>query len=138
MDNHTPETRSYNMSCIRSVGNKPEEIVCKYLFHKKFRYRKNVRRLPGCPDIVLSKYKTVIFINGCFWHQYEGCSDFVWPKSNISYWKEKLDKNKQRDSRNQEILRKEGWQVLVIWECELKKSRRELTLNQLWHRLKQQ
>lgn len=138
MDNHTPETRSYNMSCIRSAGNKPEEIVCKYLFHKKFRYRKNVRRLPGCPDIVLSKYKTVIFINGCFWHQHEGCSDFVWPKSNISYWKEKLDKNKQRDSRNQEILRKEGWQVLVIWECELKKSRRELTLNQLWHRLKQQ
>lgn len=137
MDNHTPAVRSYNMSRIRSVGNRPEEIVCKYLFRQKFRYRKNVRKLPGCPDIVLSKYKTVIFVNGCFWHQHEGCSDFVWPKSNMSYWKEKLDRNKLRDAKNQDILRKNGWKVLVIWECELKKDRKELTLNQLCHTLKQ-
>ena len=80
-DTHSKETRSYNMSHIRSTNSKPEELVRKYLFSKGFRYRKNVRTLPGCPDIVLTKYKTVIFVNGCFWHKHD-CPRFVWPSTN--------------------------------------------------------
>ena len=82
MDNHSKEVRSYNMSQIRSKNSKPEELVKKYLFSKGLRYRKNVKTLPGSPDIVLTKYKTVVFVNGCFWHIHEGCPKFVWPKSN--------------------------------------------------------
>jgi DNA mismatch endonuclease (patch repair protein) len=89
---HSKEVRSYNMSRIRSKDTKPEEIVRKFLFSKGFRYRKNDRRYPGCPDIVLPKYRTVVFINGCFWHCHEGCSDFVIPKSNQGYWVPKLEK----------------------------------------------
>ena len=84
-DNHSKEVRSMNMSRIRSTNSKPEEIVRKYLFSKGFRYRKNVNKLPGCPDIVLPKYKTVIFVNGCFWHKHD-CPRFVWPSSNQDYW----------------------------------------------------
>ena len=91
-DNHTPEERSYNMSRIRSKDTKPEERVRKYLFAQGFRYRKNVRSLPGCPDIVLSKYKTVIFVQGCFWHMHD-CPGFVMPKSRLNYWEEKLKRN---------------------------------------------
>lgn len=86
-DVHTPEQRRYNMSRIRSKNTKPEELVRKYLFSKGFRYRKNDARLPGKPDIVLPKYKTVIFVNGCFWHAHKGCKYFVWPKNNADFWK---------------------------------------------------
>ncbi len=120
-DNHTKEVRSKNMSHIRSTNTKPEESVRKYLFSKGFRYRKNVRSLPGCPDIVLTKYKTVIFVNGCFWHKHD-CPRFVWPSSNMEYWIPKIERNVERDKANQAKLKAAGWNVIIIWECELKKQ----------------
>lgn len=122
MDNHSKEVRSYNMSHIRSKDNKPEELVRKYLFSKGFRYRKNVKALPGCPDIVLAKYKAVVFINGCFWHMHEGCPKFVWPKSNVEYWTKKLLRNKKRDEESKKSLGELGWKIIIVWECELKKT----------------
>ena len=94
MDNHSKEVRSYNMSEIRSTGTKPEEIVRKYLFSKGLRYRKNVKILPRKPDIVFSKYKTVVFVNGCFWHGHQNCRYFVMPKSNTEYWESKIKSNR--------------------------------------------
>lgn len=120
-DNHTKEQRSYNMSRIRSKNNAPEEKVRKFLFSKGFRYRKNDKNLPGCPDIVLPKYKTVIFVNGCFWHKHN-CKRFVWPSSNEDYWKKKILRNVERDEINIKELKDLGWKVLVVWECELKKA----------------
>lgn len=103
----------------------------KYLFSQGFRYRKNVRKLPGCPDIVLPKYKTVIFVNGCFWHGHKDCKYFVWPKSNTEYWYQKIESNVKRDKKNRELLKKQGWQVLTVWECELKKGKATETLKKL-------
>ena len=120
-DNHTKEVRSRNMFHIRSTNTKPEEKVRKYLFSKGFRYRKNVRKLPGCPDIVLPKYHTVIFVNGCFWHKHD-CPRFVWPSSNEDYWIPKITRNVERDLKNHQILREQGWRVVVVWECELKEK----------------
>lgn len=120
-DNHTKEVRSRNMSHIRSTNTKPEEKVRKYLFSKGFRYRKNVRKLPGCPDIVLPKYHTVIFVNRCFWHKHD-CPRFVWPSSNEDYWIPKITRNVERDLKNHQILREQGWRVVVVWECELKEK----------------
>lgn len=120
MDVHSKEVRSYNMSCIKGKNTKPEEIVRKYLFSKGFRYRKNDKRYPGTPDIVLPKYKTVIFVNGCFWHGHEGCKYYVVPKSNTEFWLKKINTNKQRDNRIIEELRTLGWRVVIIWECHLK------------------
>ena len=122
-DVHSPETRSFNMSQIKGKNTKPEELVRRYLFSHGFRYRKNVSTLPGKPDIVLSKYKTCIFVNGCFWHKHEGCRYFVWPKNNAEFWKKKITGNVERDLRQQNELRLLGWNVVVIWECELKKDR---------------
>ena len=130
-DNHTKEVRSRNMSHIRSKNTKPEEKVRKYLFSKGFRYRKNDKRLPGKPDIVLPKYKTVIFVNGCFWHKHEGCKYFVWPKSNSEFWKEKIESNIVRDKKQYEELKNAGWHVIIVWECELKKKQRMDTLERL-------
>ena len=121
-DVHTPKQRSYNMSRIRNKDTKPEELVRKYLFSQGFRYRKNDARLPGKPDIVLPKYKTVIFVNGCFWHKHEGCKYFVWPKNNADFWKNKIEGNVIRDDKNYQQLKELGWKVLIIWECELKRS----------------
>lgn len=118
------------MSHIRSTNSKPEEIVRKYLFSKGFRYRKNVRGLPGTPDIVLPKYKTVIFVNGCFWHKHD-CPRFVWPSSNQEYWKPKIQHNVERDKQNIAALHNLGWSVITVWECELKKSIRDERLKQL-------
>ena len=129
-DNHSKEVRSMNMSHIRSKNTKPEEKVRKYLFSKGFRYRKNVRNLPGCPDIVLPKYKTVIFVNGCFWHKHD-CPRFVWPTSNEEYWIPKITRNVERDQKNYERLRELGWRVIVIWECQLKKKEFEETMEKL-------
>ncbi len=135
-DTHSPEQRSYNMSRIRSKNTKPEELVRKYLFSQGFRYRKNDSRLPGKPDIVLPKYRTVIFVNGCFWHGHEGCRLFVWPKSNQDYWKEKISRNISRDHKNHQLLEEQGWRVIDVWECQLKTSSRETTLEALAHRIK--
>jgi DNA mismatch endonuclease (patch repair protein) len=120
-DNHSKEIRSKNMSHIRSTNTKPEERVRKYLFSKGFRYRKNVRELPGCPDIVLPKYKTVVFVNGCFWHKHD-CPRFVWPSSNVEYWIPKINRNVQRDQKNYHELQRIGWNIVVVWECQLKKA----------------
>lgn len=120
-DNLTPEKRKYNMRRIRSSNTKPEEKVRKYLYSKGFRYRKNDRRLPGCPDIVLPKYKTVILVNGCFWHKHD-CSKFVWPSSNKDYWVPKIRRNVERDKRNMGLLMADGWRVIVVWECEVKRG----------------
>ena len=130
-DVHTPEQRSYNMSQIRGKNTKPEELVRKYLFSQGFRYRKNDSNLPGKPDIVLPKYKTVIFVNGCFWHGHEGCRYFVWPKNNAEFWKEKISGNILRDKHNRQILSDQGWRVIEVWECELKKKSAQETLDHL-------
>lgn len=129
-DNHTKEVRSKNMAQIRSKDTKPEINVRKYLFSKGFRYRKNVKTMPGCPDIVLPKYKTVIFVNGCFWHKHD-CPRFVWPSSNIEYWENKIKRNVERDETNYKLLKEEGWKVLVVWECQLKKSTFEKTMEKI-------
>ncbi|MCI9420877.1 very short patch repair endonuclease [Lachnospiraceae bacterium 48-42] len=131
-DTHSKEVRSKNMSHIRSTNSKPEETVRKYLFSKGLRYRKNVRRLPGCPDIVLPKYRTVIFVNGCFWHKHD-CGRFVWPSSNEEYWHQKISRNIERDAENQKLLMEQGWRVLVIWECQLKKKVAAENLLQLYN-----
>jgi DNA mismatch endonuclease, patch repair protein len=136
-DNHSKETRSFNMSQIHSKNTKAEEIVRKYLFSKGLRYRKNDKRYPGHPDIVLPKYKTVIFVNGCFWHMHEGCPKFVLPKSNTEYWLPKLTRNKQRDILNIKQLEDQGWRVITIWECELKKEVRHLRLQSLYEEILQ-
>ena len=128
-DVHSPETRSYNMSRIHGKDTKPEEKVRKYLFSQGFRYRKNDKRLPGKPDIVLPKYKTVIFVNGCFWHKHEGCKYFVWPKTNEDFWRAKILANVSRDQKNMKLLSELGWNVIVIWECELKKQHFSITMD---------
>ena len=135
-DIKSKESRSYNMSRIKGKGTKPEELVRKYLFSRGFRYRKNDKRLPGSPDIVLPKYRTVIFVNGCFWHRHEGCKYFVWPRDNAEFWKEKIQANVMRDERKQTELIAQGWNVIIVWECELKKDRREETLTSLEAKIK--
>lgn len=130
-DVHTPEQRSYNMSRIHSKNTKPEELVRKFLFSQGFWYRKNDAKLPGKPDIVLPKYKAVIFVNGCFWHGHEGCRYFVWPKNNAEFWKEKITGNIQRDKHNHQLLANQGWRVIEIWECQLMKSVVDNTLQNL-------
>lgn len=129
-DTKTPAERSENMSRIRSTNTKPEEIVRKYLFSHGFRYRKNDKRYPGKPDIVLPKYRTIIFVNGCFWHMH-GCSRSRLPRSNQEYWKPKIERNIQRDAENQQKLEADGWKVIVVWECELKKRIAEERLSRL-------
>lgn len=130
-DVHSTKVRSYNMSQIRGKGTKPEELVRKNLFAQGFRYRKNDSRLPGKPDIVLPKYRTVIFVNGCFWHKHEGCKYFVWPKNNAAFWREKILSNVERDQRNYERLQQMGWNIIVVWECELKKEVLSETINKI-------
>lgn len=120
-DNHSKETRSMNMSHIRSKNTKPEEKVRKFLFSEGFRYRKNVKNLPGCPDIVLPKYKTVVFVNGCFWHKHD-CPRFVWPSSNQEYWIPKIKATVERDKLNYQKLKEIGWKVLIVWECEIRRN----------------
>ena len=135
-DNHSKEIRSMNMSRIRSKNTKPEELVRKYLFANGFRYRINVKTLPGCPDIVLPKYKTVIFVNGCFWHKHD-CPRFVWPSSNQEYWFPKIQANVDRDKRNYSSLRDDGWHVILVWECELKRAVAENRLLKLVNEIKE-
>jgi DNA mismatch endonuclease (patch repair protein) len=130
-DDLTRAQRKKNMQHIRSQNTKPEMMVRKYLFSKGFRYRINDKRYPGHPDIVLPKYKTIIFVNGCFWHMHEGCSKAVIPKSNVEYWLPKLQRNKKNDSKNIAILEEAGWRVIVIWECQLSKEKAATTLSEL-------
>lgn len=132
VDKFTKETRSYVMSQIKGKDTKPEIIVRKYLFSKGLRFRKNDKRYPGSPDIVLPKYKTIVFVHGCFWHLHDGCKHAVMPKSNVDYWKKKLYGNKERDERNQKELEEMGWNVITVWECQLKKDKLKQTLEELY------
>lgn len=132
MDIMTPEQRHKNMSQIHGKDTKPELVVRRYLFHRGLRYRKNDRSLPGHPDIVFSKYKTVVFVNGCFWHGHKGCRFFVWPKQNADFWKDKIMTNIKRDSSNYRKLKELGWKVIVIWECELDTAQIEQSLLNLY------
>ena len=136
MDVHDKKTRSFNMSRIKGKNTKPEELVRKYLFSQGFRYRKNVRTLPGSPDIVLPKYKTAIFVNGCFWHGHVGCKYFVWPENNAEFWHKKITTSIERDSRNIKLLEQAGWKVLVVWECELKTIKATNTMDTLVQRIR--
>lgn len=135
-DIKSTESRSYNMSQIKGKNTKPEVQVRKYLFAQGFRYRKNDKRLPGSPDIVLPKYKTVIFVNGCFWHGHTGCKYFVWPENNADFWRKKLQRNIDRDQENYTLLRSLGWNVITVWECELRATRRQSTLEGLALKIK--
>ena len=116
----TPEQRSRCMAAIKGKDTKPELIVRKYLFSRGLRFRVQVRKLSGNPDIVLPKYKTVIFVNGCFWHGHEGCKYFRLPKSNVEFWEAKIERNVARDVRNEAELKALGWRVVRVWECEIK------------------
>ena len=134
-DVHNKKTRSYNMSMIRSKDTKPEILVRKFLFGNGFRYKLHDKALPGKPDLVFPKYKTVIFIHGCFWHGHEGCKYFVVPKTRKKWWLEKINRNKQLDAENLGKLKNLGWKILTVFECKLKPVNEEKTLNQLATRL---
>lgn len=131
----TKEQRHKNMVAIHCKNTKPEMIVRRFLFNRGFRYRLNHPRLPGKPDIVLRKYRTVIFVNGCFWHGHEGCRYFVMPKSNAEFWQAKIVGNQTRDKKVQQQLASMGWHCITIWECQLKKTVREVTLQSLAYTL---
>ena len=118
-DNLSPEERSERMSRIRGKGTNPEMKLRRLVHGMGFRYRLHVSTLPGKPDLVFPGRRTVIFMHGCFWHRHEGCALARLPKSRIDFWKQKLDTNRQRDQRNQELLAEQGWRVLVVWECQL-------------------
>ena len=125
------------MSKISSKDTKPEILVRKFLFSKGFRNRINVKTLPGKPDIVLPKYKTIIFVNGCFWHGHN-CKKGKLPSSNTDFWKEKISNNKSRDAKNSDLLVKLGWKVIIIWQCEISKiDNRIKILNKLLEDIKQ-
>lgn len=131
MDVHTERQRHDNMAAVHSKNTKPELLVRNYLWHHGFRYRLNCKRLPGRPDIVLRKYRTCIFVNGCFWHGHEGCKYFSIPHTNTEFWQKKITRNKERDHEQQLQLAKMGWHCITIWECELKKDKRDRTLESL-------
>jgi DNA mismatch endonuclease (patch repair protein) len=130
-DVHDKKTRSYNMSRIRSGNTKPELLVRKFLHANGFRYSLHKKTLPGKPDIVLPKYKTVIFIHGCFWHGHTNCKYFVVPKTRTDWWLNKINTNKDNDAKAVKALKKDGWKVITVWECKLKSSRIQQTLSSL-------
>lgn len=123
-DTMTPAQRSYNMSRIRSRNTSPERAVRHALWHKGYRYRLNDKRLPGSPDLVLPKYRAVIFINGCFWHGHRGCTKYVVPKTNEAFWREKIARNEL----NAQHLDTLAWTVITVWECELSKKNLDATI----------
>lgn len=135
-DVHSKEIRSYNMSQIKNKDTKPEMLVRKFLFSKGFRYRLHDKKMPGKPDLIFPKLKTVIFIHGCYWHGHEECRYFVPPKTRNEWWMNKINANKERDKRNIVQLNENQWNTIVIWECELKPDKRIHTLEQLVNKLK--
>ncbi len=119
MDNHTPKQRSYNMSQVKSKNTSPEKIVRSILHNMGYRFRLHKKDLPGKPDIVLTKYKTVIEIQGCFWHRHKGCKNATTPRTNVEFWNSKFESNVERDKKNQKKLKELGWNVIILWECEI-------------------
>jgi DNA mismatch endonuclease (patch repair protein) len=134
-DVHSKEVRSYNMSRIRSTDTKPEILIRKKLFKMGYRYRLYDKTLPGKPDIVLKKFKTVIFVNGCFWHGHDNCKYFVIPKTKTEWWLEKIKKTKENDIKHRQQLNELGFRVIDVFECELKKDKIENTLTGLKNEL---
>ena len=134
-DFQTSPQRHANMAAIHGKDTKPEMIVRRYLWGHGYRYRLNHPRLPGKPDIVMRKYRTCIFVNGCFWHGHEGCRYYTIPKTNTEFWVNKVKRNKERDVKVQVELAAMGWHSITIWECELKPKVREKTLMSLVYTL---
>ncbi|WP_245206915.1 very short patch repair endonuclease [Bifidobacterium dentium] len=128
-------TRSYIMSHIRGKDTSIETLVRSFLFAKGLRFRKNDKRYPGHPDVVLPKYHTVVFVNGCFWHMHEDCTKHAMPKSNVEFWSAKLLRNRDRDAKQHAELEAMGWRVIVVWECELGKKVREERLERLYREI---
>jgi len=126
-DVHTAQQRSYNMSQIKAKNTKPEMLVRKFLHARGFRYKLHDRKLPGKPDLVLPKYKTVIFIHGCFWHGHNDCKYFVVPKTRTEWWLNKINTNKVNDAKANKALKKDGWKIINVWECDLKPLKVEMT-----------
>lgn len=130
-DVHDKATRSYNMSQIKATNTKPELLVRKFLHANGFRYKLHDKKLPGKPDIVLPKYKTVIFIHGCFWHGHTNCKYFVVPKTRTEWWLNKITTNKANDAKAVKALRKDGWRIITLWECGLKPAKVKQTFSDL-------
>lgn len=130
-DRMTPEQRHDCMASIHSENTRPEQAVRRELWHRGYRFRKCVRTLPGTPDIVLPKYRTCIFVNGCFWHGHKGCSKFVMPKTRTEFWANKIARNQERDLVNIQRLESIGWSAITVWECELSKSGIENTMEKI-------
>lgn len=130
-DVHSPEVRSYNMSRIKGKDTKPEMLVRRFLHANGFRYGLHNKKLPGKPDLVLRKHKTVIFVHGCFWHGHEGCKYASIPKTRTEWWKNKINRNKELDIQNSKLLESKGWKIITIYECQLKKGKRSETLEGL-------
>jgi DNA mismatch endonuclease (patch repair protein) len=134
-DVHDKKTRSYNMSQIKGKNTKPEMLVRKFLHANGFRYRLHVKDLPGKPDIVLPKYKTVIFVHGCFWHGHQGCKYFVVPRTRTEWWMNKINSNITNDTKTVKALKKEGWKIITLWECDLRKKTFQKSLSSLYKKL---
>lgn len=130
-DRMTPEQRHDCMASIHSEDTRPEQAVRRELWQRGYRFRKCVRTLPGTPDIVLPKYRTCIFVNGCFWHGHKGCSKFVMPKTRTEFWVNKIARNQERDLVNIQRLESIGWSAITVWECELGKSSIENTMEKI-------
>ena len=130
-DVHSKEIRSYNMSQIKATNTKPEMLVRKFLHAHGYRYRLHDKKLPGKPDIVLPKYKTVIFVHGCFWHGHKNCKFFVVPKTRTEWWLNKINGNIANDVKAVKALKKEGWKIINLWECNLKPAKIKKTLSKL-------
>ncbi len=130
-DTLSPEQRHRNMAAIHSTSTKPEVKMRHELWRRGFRYRKNDKRLPGSPDIVLPKYQTVVFVHGCFWHGHKGCKNYTIPKTNTDFWVQKVERNQQRDQEVWRQLEARDWSVIIVWECELEKKRFDETIDRV-------
>ena len=130
-DRLTPAQRHKVMSHIRSRNTKPEKLVRQWLWRHGYRYRLNVKSVPGKPDIVMRRYRTAIFVNGCFWHGHEGCDKFRMPQTNVDFWEHKIHRNRERDQKDYQVLHDNGWQVIVVWECQLQPKLIEQTMLQV-------
>ena len=137
-DVHSKAVRSYNMSRIRGKDTKPELLVRRFLFANGLRYRLYDKKLPGKPDIILKRFKTVIFVQGCFWHGHDNCKYFVVPKTRTEFWLDKIEGNKKRDEENVPFLKNNGWNIIIVYECQLKKEKREATLNDILQNIQNQ
>jgi len=134
-DVHTKEQRSYNMSQIKGKNTKPEMLVRRFLHSNGFRYKLHDKSLPGKPDIVLPKYKTIVFVHGCFWHGHDNCKYYVIPKTRTAWWLNKINANKLKDKHSIDLLNNNNWQVIQIWECDLKANNITKTLTDLFRKI---